>query len=256
MIINGIRAIGSTYNLLRAYRQNINYVNAGGVKVLMHLLRRDYGFYINHKKIYRLCMENNLLLPKNKKKFNINRKISQNRRINSPNKLWQFDIKTGYIHGENKHFYFLAIIDVFNKEIKGYHLGYNCKANDLKITIEEAIREHGPNLDELVIRSDNGPQMTSNQLYHYLEDIGLEHEFIPVRCPNKNAYIESFFSIYETQFLQVRYFKSLKEAYSHTFHFVDFYNNERLHSSLKYRSPKEFTELFMRNEIEGQLICC
>jgi putative transposase len=125
-------------------------------------------------------MENSLLLPRNKKKFNINRKISQNRRINAPNKLWQFDIKTGYIHGENKHFYFLAIIDVFNKEIKGYHLGYQCKAVDLKVTIEEAIRDHGPNLNELVIRSDNGPQMTSNQLYQYLDEIGLEHEFIPV----------------------------------------------------------------------------
>ena len=51
-------------------------------------------------------MENSLLLPKNKKKFNINRKVSQNRRIDKPNKLWQFDIKTGYVQGENKHFYF------------------------------------------------------------------------------------------------------------------------------------------------------
>ena len=195
-------------SLLKSYRRDQNYLNAGGVKVLMHLLRRDYGFYINHKKIYRLCMENNLLLPRNKKKFNINRKVSQNRRIDKPNKLWQFDIKTGYVHAENKHFYFLAIIDVFNKEIKGYHLGYHCKASDLKITIEQAIKQNRPNLDELVIRSDNSPQMTSKQLYNYLDEIGLEHEFIPVRCPNKNAFIESFFSIYETQFLQVRYFKS------------------------------------------------
>lgn len=55
--------------------------------------------------------------------------------------------------------------------------------------------------------------MTSNQFNHYITTVGLEHEFIPVRTPNKNAFIESFFSIYETQFLQVRYFNSLKEAY-------------------------------------------
>ncbi len=243
-------------SLLKMYRQDTNYLNAGGVKVLMHLLRRDYNFYINHKKIYRLCLENSLLLRRNKKKFNINRKVSQNRKINSPNKLWQFDIKTGYVHGENRHFYFLAVIDVFNKEIKGYHLGYNCKANELKITIEQAIRKHNPDLDELVIRSDHGPQMTSNQLNCYLKDIGLEHEFIPVRCPNKNAFIESFFSIYETQFLQVRYFRNLKEAYVQTYEFVNFYNNERLHSSLRYRSPKEFTELFMKNEVEYKMVRC
>lgn len=98
--------------------------------------------------------------------------------------------------------------------------------------------------------------MTSNQLYHYLEDIGLEHEFIPVRCPNKNAYIESFFSIYESQFLQVRYFKSLKEVYEQTDEFIRFYNEKRLHSSLGYRSPKEFTDLYERKEINFKVVSC
>lgn len=63
--------------LLKEYRSNINYHNSGGVKVLMHLLRRDYNFFINHKKIYRLCKEHNLLLPRNKKKIKFNRKVSQ-----------------------------------------------------------------------------------------------------------------------------------------------------------------------------------
>jgi len=215
--------------LLKSYREQIEYRNAAGVKVLMHLLRRDYGFYINHKKIYRLCRENGILLPKNKKKLKVNRRISQNRKINKPNMLWQFDIKTGYVHGENKHFYFLAIIDVFNKEIKNYHLGYNCKSKDLKFAVEQAIAIHKPNISELTLRSDNGPQMTSNQFFEYVSSIHLEHEFIPVRTPNKNAFIESFFSIYETQFLQVRYFNNFKDVYKQTNEFVEFYNNERLH---------------------------
>ena len=75
-----------------------------------------------------------------------------------PNKLWQFDIKTGYIHGENKYFYLLAIIDVFNREIVNYHIGYSCKAKDLLMTFQEAINEHNPNLEELAIRSDNAPR--------------------------------------------------------------------------------------------------
>ncbi|NRA47350.1 MAG: hypothetical protein HRU09_20565 [Oligoflexales bacterium] len=36
-------------------------------------------------------------------------------------------------------------------------------------------------------------------------EIDLGHEFIPPACPNKNAHIESFFSILETEFLQTRY---------------------------------------------------
>lgn len=222
----------------------------------MHLLRRDYGFYINHKKIYRLCKENNLLLPKNKKKLKLNRKVSKNRRITKPNQLWQFDIKQDYIHGENKYFYFLAIIDVFNKDIVGTHIGYHCKAKDLKVTIDQALEKYKPNTDELVIRSDNGPQMTSHELNNYVNDIGLEHEFIPPRTPNKNAFIESFFSIYETQFLQVRYFECLKDVYEQTEDFVKFYRNERLHGSLGYKTPMEFNKLFFNGEVNNKIVSC
>lgn len=242
--------------LLKEYRSNINYHNSGGVKVLMHLLRRDYNFFINHKKIYRLCKEHNLLLPRNKKKIKFNRKVSQNRKIDRPNKLWQFDIKADYIHGENKHFYFLAIKDVFNKKIVGSHIGYSCKASDLKFTIDQSIKKYGVKPEELVIRSDNGPQMTSNQLNEYVESIGLEHEFIPARTPNKNAFIESFFSIYETQFLQVRYFKSLKEVYEQTEEFINFYNNQRLHGSLNYKTPNEFDNLFKQGLVESMVVNC
>lgn len=222
----------------------------------MHLLRRDYGFHINHKKIYRLCKENKLLLPKNKKKLKFNRKISKNRKITKSNQLWQFDIKQDYIHGENRYFYFLAIKDVFNKKIIGTHIGYHCKARDLKVTIERAIDKYRPDLSQLALRSDNGPQMTSHELNNYVNEIGLEHEFIPPRTPNKNAFIESFFSIFETQFLQVRYFESLKDVYEQTEEFVKFYNNERLHGSLGYKTPVEFDELFNNGEIKNQVVSC
>ncbi len=38
------------------------------------------------------------------------------------------------------------------------------------------------------------------------------HEFIPVRTPNKNAHIESFFSILKLEFLEVNYFSTNRRA--------------------------------------------
>ena len=137
-----------------------------------------------------------------------------------------------------------------------FHVGYSCKARDLKVTLERAIELHRVDISNLVIRSDNGPQMTSNQFNEYVKRIGLEHEFIPKKTPNKNAFIESFFSIYEIQFLQVRYFASFKEAYDQTREFIEFYNNERLHGSLGYRPPEEFERLFNQGELEGKLVQC
>lgn len=177
--------------------------------------------------------------------------MSENRKINKPNQLWQFDIKTGYIHGENKYFYFLAIIDVFTREIINYHIGYSCKAKDLLLTVEEAIQKHKPNLSELVLRSDNGPQMTSYMFYKYINDVGLEHEFIPVQTPNKNAFIEAFFSIFEIQFLQVWYFNSMNDVFERISKFIEFYNKRRLHGSLKYNSPIDFKNKFINGEYQN-----
>lgn len=189
--------------------------------------------------MYRLCRENRILLPRNKKKIRHHSRISINRILTKPNQLWQFDIKYGYIHGENRFFYLLAFEDVFSKEIVSYHIGKSCTAKDLKITFEHAISRRGCDLNQLVIRSDNGPQMTSNQFRDYTNGLVL-HEFIPPRCPDKNAFIESFFSIYEIQFLQVHYFKSFFEAYYKTVDYIEFYNNERLHGSIKKLPPVEF----------------
>jgi putative transposase len=76
---------------------------------LHYYLKRNEGFIVNHKKLYRLCKENNLLLPKIiKNKFP--RKISINRKVTKPNQVWEFDIKYSYIHGENRHFLFWYIL--------------------------------------------------------------------------------------------------------------------------------------------------
>lgn len=231
------------------FRSNKNFTNAGGSKKIPHYFKRDHGIKINHKKVARLCKENNLLLPKRKKLNKKVVKISSNRKITAPDQLYQLDIKYGYIHGENRHFYLLAFIDIFTKEILGYHIGKNCSGMDLKITFERIIETKKPNLDQLVIRSDNGPQMTSNQFRNYVDAVTY-HEFIPPGCPNKNAYIESFFSIFEIEFLTVNYFLNFSDAYEKTVGFINFYNKERIHGSLKMLTPVEFVQKFQQGKID------
>ena len=238
---------------LKTIRAQENFKNSGGYQKLKHYLRRDYGFYINGKKLYRLCRENNLLLPRNKKKIKANRKICTNRTITGPNQLWEFDIKYGYIHGENRHFYILTFIDVFNRKQVNYHVGLSCKAEDLKFTFNQAlIKENISDNKSLTIRSDNGPQMTSNMFRNYIETLELEHEFIPPGACNKNAHVESFNSIIESDFLQVRYFRDFEDAYRQTMEWMDFYNKKRIHGSLKMMSPLDFTKKFQDKEVTIQ----
>ena len=104
--------------ILKCYREKKEFQNWGGYKVLSRYLVRDHSLRVNAKKVYRLCRESGLLLPRAKKKRRKYEKICVNRRINGPNQLWEFDIKQGVIHGENRAFYFLAFIDVFLASLK------------------------------------------------------------------------------------------------------------------------------------------
>jgi putative transposase len=71
------------------------------------------------------------------------------------------------------------------------------------------------------------------------------------KTPNydKNAHVEAFNSILEIEFLQPKYFMTYGQAYSETIEFMEFYNANRIHGSLKYRTPIEVFELFQSGEI-------
>ncbi len=231
------------------YRSRKEFANGGGYQKLTEYLRRDYHYHVNPKKIYRLCSENGLLLPKRKKRKKPRSKICVNRVITKPHQMWELDLKYGYVHGENRFFFILAIIDVYMRLIVNYYIGLRCTGKDLVFTLENAIKKYEI-LDkkQLIIRSDNGSQMTSNVFLNhigsYREDQVL-HELIPPSTPNKNAHIEAFNSILEIEFLQPRYFMTYGQAYQETVGFMEFYNNRRIHGSLKKKTPMEVNEQYI-----------
>lgn len=245
--------------LLKEYRSSIEFANGGGARKLAKYLAIEQKIYINHKKIYRLCDENNLLLfrqdEKKKRKFKKSR--CEYVEVSNPNELWQFDLKYIWIHGENRWCFFLGFIDVVSKKITGWYVGKTCKAGDLVFTLNQAIKNENISSEHpLVIRSDNGPQMSSNRFHFYLKNLEkkLTHEFIPPRSPDRNAYIEAFNSILEIEVLQVRYFRNYEEVYEAMIRFIDFYNNRRLHGSIGNLSPKMFIEGLKSGEIMPRVV--
>ncbi|MFZ9596755.1 MAG: IS3 family transposase, partial [Bdellovibrionia bacterium] len=235
--------------LLKGYRDRPEYSNGAGYRKLTKMLRRDHGIYVNKKKIYRLCLENELLLEQRSRSSLPVRRIARNRIVTGPNQVWEFDLKYGYIDGERRFFFILSFIDVFLRNVVGTHVGLRCQAGDLCNTLARSLLAEGITADHgLIIRSDNGPQMKANELSRWLAQLEekLSHEFIPVQTPNKNAHIESFFSILELEFLSVTYFNSFEEAYEKTHNFIRFYNQERLHGSLGDIPPAEASEMYKR----------
>lgn len=238
--------------LLAQYRGRPEYANGAGYRKLTKMLRRDHGIFVNKKKIYRICDENGLLLEQRSKHSRPVRRIARNREVTRPNQVWQCDLKYGYVDGERRFFFILAFIDVFTRKVVGEHVGLRCQAGDLRNVLAQAIRSEGITAEhELVIRSDNGPQMTAKEVRDWLGKLEekLMHEFIPVRTPNKNAHIESFFSIMELEFLRITYFSTFAEAYEKTHAFIRFYNEERIHGSIGDIAPVEAMVKYKRGDL-------
>jgi putative transposase len=232
---------------VKSYRELRFFNNEGGYRKLGLYLRRDYDIVVNHKKMHRICKAHGLGLPKRRGQKQRLRRLSSNRQVTGPDQLWQFDIKYGYIPGENRYFFICGFIDVFARKVVDYHIGRRCTADDILVTLRRALKTRGiTDEHHLIIRSDNGPQMSSRKFEQDILALPCGHEFIPIATPNKNAYIESFFSTLECALLAKSYFMSFAEAYSAVVEFIEFYNTKRIHGSIKM-SPAEFEESWQKS---------
>ena len=237
-------------NFIRIKREHRFFTFEGGHRKLCYYLKKEKGITCNHKRMYRLCKLAGILLPKKKRQV-FHRKKAKDIDIIRPNQQWQFDIKYGHIQEENRFFFICIFIDVFDRDIVGYYIGLKCTGQDIAKTLKLAIESRQiQEEDRLVIRSDNGSQMTSKIFSDTVAKLPIEHEFIPVRTPDKNAFVESFNSLLEINVTAPVYFYSFAHAYRYTVDYINFYRNERIHGSLKM-TPVEFSNQFkLENKVD------
>lgn len=220
-----------------------------GYKLLAEHLRNERGLILNKKKSYRICKELGILQQQREKMCKYPRRLPKNRTVTGINELWQIDIKYGYVHGRERFFFLLSIIDVFDRVVVGQHKGPVCEAKHAVQTLYRALQERIKPGDILpTIRTDNGPQFVSKLFGDTCESLGIVHERIPPRCPNMNAYIESFHSLLERDLFSRVEFMTFEEAYDALDRYMDFYNNRKMHGSLKRMPPAKFSKWVMTLE--------
>jgi len=214
-------------------------------------LRRQFGLIIEDKKVYRLCKEMDILRPQRQKIIRHPRVIASNHEITGSNQLWETDLKYGYIAGEDRFFYKLSYLDIFDRCVVDYYMGLTCNAYDAMFALKSALfkRNIQPG-QKLIVRSDNGPQYISHLFENTCEELGIEHERIPVKCPNKNAHIEAYHRILEDDCFSVNEFESYSEAYKLVKENDDYYNNTRIHSSIYYMSPQDYFTGCLKGKIK------
>ena len=119
---------------------------------------------------------------------------------------------------------------------------------DYVVKVLEEVRDK-----PLSIRVDNGPELISKTLDWWVYFNGVQLDFSRPGKPTDNAFIESFNGRFRQECLNQHWFLSLDDAQ----HRVDLwrkdYNENRPHSSLGNRSPKEFAKVFCQARLAKTL---
>lgn len=216
------------------------------------------GYYINHKKVYRLMKGARLLQPppeKESKNYVKYRVVCPE----GPLRLMEMDIKMVWLEGLRRYGYVLTILDVFTRVVLHWELGLQMRQQDVercwKVVIEQHLQAHGVLGWEthIEVRSDNGPQFCAKKLQLFFKNNYLMQAFTHPYTPQENGHIESFHAILSKN-LMGKTFLNLDELRCELQQFYPFYNYQRIHESVCGLPPMTFWKLWNQNHILRTLI--
>jgi len=157
-----------------------------------------------------------------------------------PNQTWSADFMSDALVCGPRFRTFNAIDD-FNREALGIEIDLSLPARRVVQTFDNIgiVRGH-----RLKLRLDNGPELVSLDLADWAEKhgvTGVTLEFIHLGKPTQNSYIERFSRTYREEVLDFYIFKNLNEVPEITEQWMNQYNKERPHQSLKNMTPNEYS---------------
>jgi putative transposase len=153
--------------------------------------------------------------------------------------VWVSDIT--YVARVEGWLYLAVILDLFSRKVVGWKLAETLEAELVVTALKNALMMRKPD-QGLYFHSDRGSQYRSQAVLKPLRVIEANLSMSGVGNCYDNAKAEAFFSTLKTEcFPPNQLFSSKALARREIFEYIEvYYNNQRLHSSLEYRTPRQF----------------
>jgi putative transposase len=197
-------------------------------------------------------MRLNGIKAKTKKKFKVTTDSGHNKEVAAnlvnqcfkadyPDQLWCSDIT--YIWTKEGWLYLAVILDVYSRRIVGWSMSKRV-TEDLVITaLKQALSYRTPS-PNTIFHSDQGRQYASGRLRKLLENQKIQASMSGKGNCYDNAISESFFHTLKTELTYFENYHTREEAKSSIFEYIEvFYNRQRRHSAIGYKTPVDFEKL-------------
>jgi transposase InsO family protein len=155
-----------------------------------------------------------------------------------PNEVWSWDIAYLRAPLRGTFFYLYLVLDVFSRKIVGWDVNESESAAHAGELVARACQEEGVRRDQLALHQDNGAPMKCGTFLALLEALGVAASFSRPGVSDDNPFVEALFRTlkYRPSYPE-RPFASLEEARSFIARFVDWYNTQHLHGSIRFVTP-------------------
>ncbi len=212
----------------------------GGVRTYHELQKR--GYYLGRDRVAKVKKELNLRTFCPEPKTTIRNKahpvysyLLKGLEITKPNQVWATDIT--YIPLMHGFAYLVSIIDLFSRKILSWNLSNSLDKSFCIEALNEAIERYGT---PEIFNSDQGCQFTSHEFTGVLSSNNIQISMDGKGRAINNIYIERYWRTLKYEDIYLNKYETISDARIGINKFTNFYNVERIHSSLEYKTPDEF----------------
>ena len=198
------------------------------------------GYRINHKRVQRLMQKMGLqaIYPRSRPKSERhNHKIYpyllHGIDIMQPNHVWSTDIT--YIPLQNGFMYLVAVIDWYSRYILAWELSNTLDGYFCQVALQQALSQGCPQ----IFNTDQGVQFTATDFTNILEQAHIQISMDGRGRALDNIFIERFWRSLKYEDIYLWDYASVPELLAGLQRYFTFYNLERPHQSLAYRTPAD-----------------
>ena len=214
---------------------------------------RNRGITVNHKKVHRLMNKLGMKTIRPKEKYHsymgdvgsiADNLIARNFIADGPNKKWTTDVSQ--FNCPFGKCYLSPILDMYCGDIVAWDLSLSPNFAQTNRMLDRAFEKY-PNLEDLILHSDQGWQYQMKQYHERLKEKGIQQSMSRKGNCYDNGIMESFFGTLKNEMFygHEKEFDTFEKFKAAIAEYIDYYNNHRIKEKTKWIPPSKFREVSM-----------